>query len=82
MHINEIKGFASRVNLDKQFSGRNAQVVVILPKDGKRHYIARTGGTTLNRDEAFVYLYDQHDVAGQVEQVVQAMGITPQVEEA
>ena len=81
MHINEIKGFASRVNLDKQFSGRNAQVIVILPKDGKKHYIARTGGTTLNKDEAFVHLYDQHNVAGQVEQVIQLMGVNPQVEE-
>lgn len=82
MHINEIRGFASRVNLDKQFGGRHAQVVVILPKDGERHYIARTGGTTLNRDEAFVYDYDRHNVAGQVEQVVSVMGINPQVEEA
>jgi len=79
MHINDIKGLASRVNLDKQFSGRNAQVVVILPKDGKKHYIARTGGTTLNRDDAFVYDYDQHNVAGQVEQVVQLMGVNPEV---
>jgi hypothetical protein len=81
MHINEIKGFAGRVNLDRQFGGRNAKVVVILPKDGKRHYVARTGGTTLNRDEAFVYLYDQHDVAGQVEQVISVMGVNPEVEE-
>ena len=81
MHINDIKGFASRVNLDKQFGGRNARVLVILPKDGKKHYIARTGGTTLNRDEAFVYLYDHHNVAGQVEQVISVMGVNPEVEE-
>jgi len=79
MHIDEIRGFAQKVSLDKQFSGRNAQVVVVLPKDGKRHYIARTGGTTLNRDDAFVYDYDRHNVAGQVEQVVQLMGVNPEV---
>lgn len=81
MHIDEIRGFAQKVGLDKQFSGRNARVVVILPKDGKKHYIARTGGTTLNRDEAFVYDFDRHNVAEQVEQVVQLMGVTPEVVE-
>ena len=81
MHINEIKGFAGKVGLNQRFSGRNARVLVILPKDGQRFYVARSGGTTLNRDEAFVYLYDQHNVADQCEQVAQLMGITPEVEE-
>lgn len=81
MHINEIKGFAAQVNLDKMFSGRGAKVVVILPKDGRKHYIAKTGGTTLNRDEAFVYDYDRHGVAQQVEQVISMMGISPEVVE-
>lgn len=82
MHINEIKGFAQKVGLDRQFSGRNAKVVVALPKDGKKHYISRTGDTTLNRGEAFVYDYDRHNVAGQCEQVASIMGINPEVEEA
>ena len=53
MHINDIKGFAGKVGLDKQFSGRNARVVVSLPKGGKKHYITHTGGTSLNREDAF-----------------------------
>jgi len=81
VHINDIKGFAQKVGLDKQFGGRKAKVVVILPKDGQRHYIAKRGGTTLDRDEAFVYDYDRHGVAEQCEQVVQVMGVTPEVEE-
>jgi hypothetical protein len=81
MHINEINGFAKKVGLDEQFAGRGAKVVVILPKDGKKHYVARHGGTTLNRDEAFVYDYDLHGVAQQVEQVMSVMGVTPEVVE-
>ena len=81
MHIDDIKGFAKKVGLDEQFAGRNAQVVVILPKDGKKFYVARTGGTTLNRDDAFVYDYDRDSVAHQVEQVVSMMGINPEVVE-
>ena len=80
MHIDDIKGFAKKVGLE-QFAGRNAQVVVILPKDGKKFYVARTGGTTLNRDDAFVYDYDRDSVAHQVEQVVSMMGINPEVVE-
>jgi hypothetical protein len=82
MHINEIKGFAKKVGLDERFSGRDAKVVVILPKDGKKFYVARNGGTTENRDEAFVYDYDRHGVAQQVEQVMSIMGVTPEVVEA
>lgn len=81
MHINDIRGFAHKVNLDKQFGGRRAKVVVILPKDGQRHYIAKSGGTTLDREAAFVYDYDRHGVAEQCEQVVQVMGVNPEVEE-
>lgn len=81
MHIDEIRGFAKKVGLNEQFGGRNARVMVVLPKDGKRHYIARRGGTTLDRAEAFVYDFDRDDVAGQCEQVVQLMGVTPEVEE-
>lgn len=81
MHINEINGFAKKVGLDEQFAGRNAKVVVILPKDGKKFFVARNGGTTLNRDEAFVYDYDLHGVAQQVEQVMSIMGVTPEVVE-
>lgn len=81
MHINEIRGFSGRVNLDRQFKGRGAKVVVALPKDGKRFWIVPTGGTSLNKDEAFVYDYDHHDVASQVEQVISVMGVVPEVHE-
>ncbi len=81
MHINDIKGFAKKVGLDERFSGRGAKVVVILPKDGKKFFVARHGGTTLNQDEAFVYDYDRDMVAQQVEQVVSIMGVTPEVVE-
>jgi len=82
MHINDIKGFAKKTGLDAQFAGKNAKVVVILPKDGKKFYVARHGGTTENKDEAFVYHYDRDGVAEQCEQVVSIMGITPEVVEA
>lgn len=81
MHINEINGFALKVGLNERFAGRDARVMVVLPKDGQRHYIARRGGTTLNKAEAFVYHYDRDGVAQQCEQVVQLMGVTPEVEE-
>jgi hypothetical protein len=81
MHINEINGFAKKVGLDERFAGRNAKVVVILPKDGKKHYVARHGGTSENIADAFVYDYDHDGVAGQVEQVVAVMGVTPEVVE-
>jgi hypothetical protein len=81
MHINDINGFAKKVGLDEQFSGRGAKVVVVLPKDGKKFYVARNGGTSENIADAFVYDYDRDMVAGQVEQVMSVMGVTPEVVE-
>lgn len=81
MHINDIKGFAKKVGLDEQFAGRGAKVVVILPKNGRKFYVARHGGTSENRDDAFVYDYDRDMVAQQVEQVMSIMGVAPEVVE-
>lgn len=81
MHINDINAFALKTGLNERFAGRNARVMVVLPKDGQRHYISRQGGTTTNKAEAFVYHYDRDSVADQCEQVVQLMGVTPEVEE-
>ena len=80
MHVREIKAFASKANLDRQFSGRNAKVVVILPKDGTDHYVSLRG-TTTNKDDAFVYDYDRDRVAEQCAQVVEMMGVVPRVVE-
>lgn len=78
MHINDINSVSLRMGLDKQFAGRNARVVVALPKDGKKFYIGLRG-TTEDRSEAFVYDYDQHGVGEQAQQVMIQMGVKPEV---
>lgn len=80
MHINDINALTFKIGLDKEFSGK--RVIVILPKDGKKFYIARRGGTTLNKDEAFIYDYDRDGVATQCQQVLLQMGVKPEVVEA
>jgi hypothetical protein len=80
MHIKDIEVFAMRTGLDGQFAGRNAKVIVVLPKDGKKFYVGLRG-VTPNRDDAFVYDYDQHKVADQCEQVFLQMGVKPEVVE-
>lgn len=74
----EIKGFAQKVNNDKQFAGK--KVVVILPKNGKKFYISRTG-LSENRHEAVVYDYDRDRIGDQFLQVVAEMGQIPEVVE-
>jgi len=81
MLVNEFRAVVNKGELDRQFGGRNAQVVVILPKDGKDFYVSRRGGTTEDRGEAFVYDYDMHGVADQCSQVVAMMGVVPKVVE-
>lgn len=81
MHINEVEAFAFKTALDTQFAGRKAKVVVILPKDGKKFYVSRRGGTTENKDEAFVYDYDIQAVGYQCEQVFLSTGNKPEVVE-
>lgn len=81
MLVSEIKAFAYKTSLDREFAGRGARVVVILPKNGKDFYISRRGGVTENRDEAFVYDYDRDAVADQCEQVKLQTGNEPKVVE-
>jgi len=78
MHIKDIEVLAMRTGLDAQFAGRNAKVVVVLPKDGKKFYVA-IGGVSPNKEDAFVYDYDQNNVAYQCEQVFLQMGVKPEV---
>jgi hypothetical protein len=82
MLVREINAFAYKSGLDAQFAGRGAKVVVVLPKDGKKFYVASHGGTTPNREDAFVYDYDRHRVADQCEAVFNQTGNKPEVVEA
>jgi hypothetical protein len=82
MLVREINAFAYKSGLDAQFAGRGAKVVVVLPKDGKKFYVARRGGVTENREDAFVYDYDRDRVADQCEAVFNQTGNKPEVVEA
>jgi hypothetical protein len=78
MTTTEIKGFAQKVNNDKQFAGK--KVVVILPKNGKKFYISLRG-LSEDRNDAFVYDYDRDGVGDQFMQVVAEMGQIPEIVE-
>ena len=82
MNVREINAFAYKYVLNTEFAGRGAKVVVVLPKDGKKFYVASHGGTTPNREDAFVYDYDRHRVADQCEAVFNQTGNKPEVVEA
>lgn len=80
MHINDINVFAYRKNLDDQFAGRGARVIVILPKNGEKFYIGMRGNTKI-RDEAAIFDYDRDRVGEQVAQVFEMYGEKPEVVE-
>jgi hypothetical protein len=80
MLVSEVRAIANKAALDREFAGRNARVIVILPKDGKEFYVGLRG-TTENKDEAFVYNYDNDGVADQCSQVIEMMGVMPIVRE-
>ncbi len=84
MHINDIKGFAMKTGLVQQFGGRNARVYVALPSPTDRKtmlYIKRGGGFTPHVGEAYIYRFDEDGVADQCVQVLEEIGVEPQVTE-
>lgn len=79
MHINDIQGFAAKVNLNAAFSGKKVKIKAPADKGGK--YLSRRGAFDADKGEAFVYDYDRDGVGRQVEQCV-AAGMPIEVEEA
>ena len=80
MHINDIKGFAAKVALDRAFQGKGIPVIVSTEKvKGTKLYLQRDGTWSTNRATACPYDYDFNRVGEQVEQAAQ-IGIVLDVE--
>lgn len=65
MLASEIKAFANKVGNDAQFRGKT--VLIRAPKDKGGKYIGRDGKFGAEREDAFRFDYDRHDVGGQVQ---------------
>jgi hypothetical protein len=84
MHIDEIKAFAMKTGLVQRFGGRNARVYVALPCPTDRKtmlYIRQGGGFTPQIGEAHIYRFDEDGVADQCVEVLEQVGVEPQVTE-
>jgi hypothetical protein len=79
MHINDVKAFAAKVNLDAIFGGK--KVVIRAPQDKGGKYLNRRGQFAADKKDAFVYDYDKDGVSKQVEFCI-ANGMPLEVEEA
>lgn len=72
----EIKAFAGRVGMNKDFSGKT--VLVRAPKEKGGKYLSAQGFNA-ERDRASRFDYDRDNVGGQVEQCL-AQGMNIEVE--
>lgn len=69
MHINDIKGFAARVNLTQLYAGK--RVVLRAPKEKGGLYLTAKGVFDGERKDAFKFDFDRDNIAKQVDTCVQ-----------
>ena len=81
MHINDIKGFSARINLDRRWAGKGIPVIISTEKvKGTRLYLQREGSWGTDRRTACPYDYDFHKVGDKVALTAQMIGVVLDVE--
>jgi hypothetical protein len=67
MHVNDIRAFARKVALDKEYLGKGKKVVIRAPDEMGGKYIGQSRQFDSDRANAFVFDYDRERVGQQVE---------------